>query len=311
MTIDHNLMTADLLLGKLPEEQRVEMEQHFFADAALFDELLIAENELTDAYVAGRLASEDRVLFEQRFLLNPAQRRRAIFADALIKYASRESVGAAPARGGAMSTFWASLSSLVSIRPLALSFGAAAVVLVLTAVFLMVSRPGSVTDTDIARIQMPEAEAPTSAHTELKPSRAPETVNANVANTAPGQHKTEHQKAAAPPVRPATLVSTILLTIGSTRSASGAKVYTLPAKATGVRLRLAVEDRTYSSYVAVVETVEGKQIASQRASKNADGVSILLPASRLTKGDYIVTLKGAKNNGVSETVGEYSFTIDR
>ena len=310
MTIDHNLLTADMLLGKLPEEQRVEMEQRFFADQALFDELLMAENELTDAYVAGHLTADDRSRFEERFLINPVQRQRAIFADALIKYASREAASNSSERANTMGGIFASLSSIFSMRPLALSFGAAAaVVLVLTAVFLLVNRPGPVTDTDIARVQAPETAVPTAETKENQPPAANETVTVPNANHDAGSRNAPLPKVSTP-IRPATMVSTIFLTIGSTRGAAGTKAYNLPAKSTDVRLRLALEDSSFTYYTAVVETVEGRQIVSQRATKRGDSVTLLVPASHLTKGDYIVTLKGSKKNAVPQTIGEYSFTVN-
>ena len=310
MTNDRNAMTTDLLLGKLPEDRRVEMERQFFGDAELFDELLIAETELTDAYVTGKLAADDRELFEQRLLLSPVQRQRTVFASALLQYAAREAPAAVPTQSSLVSQFMGSLSTLFSAWSPAIALGAAAIVVLLGSVFILIDRSRGVADVDVARVQPPAAESPAS-NEQPSISEPPVQTPGEPSYSSSAPEKSVTSKPEMRPSGPMTIVSTILLSAGATRGAGGSKVYTIPAKTTDVRLRLELQDTGFSTYVAVVESVEGRQIASRKASSSGSIVTIQIPAAALKKGDYIVTLKGARPTGTYEPVADYTFTIDR
>lgn len=70
------------LLGKLPSEQSLALEERYFVDRSFFLHLEREENALISDYVAGRLSSGDRKRFEDRYLGNPllnekVQRARA------------------------------------------------------------------------------------------------------------------------------------------------------------------------------------------------------------------------------------------
>src|SRR6185312_11187358 len=71
------------LLGRLSQEQQAELESAFMSDDAVFEELLVVENELRDAYDRGELSGADRRDFEQRLLRTPRQRKAQQFAQAL------------------------------------------------------------------------------------------------------------------------------------------------------------------------------------------------------------------------------------
>ena len=83
---DQEKLAEAFLLGKLAENEREDVERDFFAKPDVFENLLIAENSLTDAYVTSRMAEEDRRLFESRLLINPVQRQRAAFAEFLLDF---------------------------------------------------------------------------------------------------------------------------------------------------------------------------------------------------------------------------------
>src|SRR5215831_10260978 len=82
--VDEILLT-NYLLGKLSEEEAVQLEDRAFADAAYRGELEAAEADLIDAYVRGDLTQSDRREFERRFLTSPGRRGKVEFAVALAR----------------------------------------------------------------------------------------------------------------------------------------------------------------------------------------------------------------------------------
>ncbi len=72
----------------MTEEETIKIEKDFFGENKHFEDILIAENDLIDAYVKGELSPEDKKRFESRLLLNPKQHQRVDFAQTLIKHAS-------------------------------------------------------------------------------------------------------------------------------------------------------------------------------------------------------------------------------
>ena len=73
-TVTDDLMTR-YLLGDISDEERVRLEEHYFVDDGVFEQLSAFEDELIDDYVRGELAEPRRKQFELYFL-NSAERRR-------------------------------------------------------------------------------------------------------------------------------------------------------------------------------------------------------------------------------------------
>src|SRR5271163_942535 len=65
------------LLHQMPEPERLDFAERWFADRELSEQLSIAESELLDAYVRGELPRERRAQVE-RFLLNSDEQRRKL-----------------------------------------------------------------------------------------------------------------------------------------------------------------------------------------------------------------------------------------
>ena len=78
------------LLGELTESEQEVLEQQYFNDRALFEEVVHVENELADKYARGLLAPATRDRFEKHYLDHPRRRERARFAEALATRIDRE-----------------------------------------------------------------------------------------------------------------------------------------------------------------------------------------------------------------------------
>ena len=80
------------LLGKLPESQRVPLEQRLLIDSNFFDELLTTEDDLVDEYLSGKLNTEDRELFESHFSKSDEHQRKIQFGNGFLQYLNLEKV---------------------------------------------------------------------------------------------------------------------------------------------------------------------------------------------------------------------------
>lgn len=76
------------LLGELPEEEMLKLEESYFLDEGAFDNLQAAERELIDRYLEGRLSRRERNKFETFFLSSPARKEKLRFAKNFRRYLS-------------------------------------------------------------------------------------------------------------------------------------------------------------------------------------------------------------------------------
>ena len=72
------------LLGRLSDEEQVELEERYMEEDELHEELQATADDLIHAYLAGGLASEDRERFETYFLASPRRRQRLAFVRGLL-----------------------------------------------------------------------------------------------------------------------------------------------------------------------------------------------------------------------------------
>src|SRR5256885_702219 len=85
-------LIAQYLLGELPEEQQIEIEDRAFQDKEYLAAITAVENDLIDEYVRQELSDAERRKFEARFLVSAERRKRVQFAKALAKVAAPEAV---------------------------------------------------------------------------------------------------------------------------------------------------------------------------------------------------------------------------
>ena len=101
----------EYLLGVLPEEESSRLEERYFADDKLFEEIELQEDELIDAYIREGLSNSDRKLFEQRMNRSKQLRDRVAFARVLLqKTAKPVQVAPTPWWKSLKALFWGSAS---------------------------------------------------------------------------------------------------------------------------------------------------------------------------------------------------------
>ena len=106
-----DVLLLNYLLGKLSEEEQVQVEDRAFADAGYRGVLEAAEADLIDGYVRGELSQSDRREFARRFLTSPQRRSKVEFARVFARVAAeaRASQPLVPARLSA----WQALLGMV------------------------------------------------------------------------------------------------------------------------------------------------------------------------------------------------------
>jgi hypothetical protein len=286
-----------LLEGASPEE-RADLENRYFSDASLFEELTETENDLIDSYVRGELSDFDRQEFERRYLRPPQRRARVQFASALAEI-SREPRQVVSFQ---RSSFWQSLRFLFSHSSPKLRWGlaASAVAMVLAIGWLKTTSDRSL------RASLPSPQSGT--HQSLS-TPTPQAIQAPSGQNAGG---TEIARTETPELAEFTMK----LTPGISRSIGGteARAFAVPPKASWIKLRLALDNDDHPAYVAVVETAEGNVIQRIGGLKSqlsgGNKVVDLRISSRLIQADdYVVKLSGTLvgTKGGEEEVDVYSF----
>ena len=77
------------LLGTLDGERRTQFEERILFEPSVYEELLVAEEELIDQYLAGDLSTVEREQFESHFLITAERQKNLRFGKLLRKYLDR------------------------------------------------------------------------------------------------------------------------------------------------------------------------------------------------------------------------------
>jgi anti-sigma factor RsiW len=290
---DSEKLMIRYLLGDVPEDEQIRIEERFFTDDEYFEQLLALEDDLIDDYVNGELTDREREQFEEYFLAPPTRRQRVEFAKTFMRAASLPALAEIAMPGEArpepvpwwrnVMVFWRAQSLL---RRFAL---AASVVLVLGGSWLIVN-------TMRLRNQVEQLQA---------------------------EEFQRYVQFARMPAPPRDSLAFALFP-GRTRDIEGTNRFVIPQDVDSVQLRLylpAVAARVSdppSRYRAVVRTAEGNEVWSrdglkaQRTGLREEAIVILdLPTRILPEGDYIITLSRRSASGDFEDVGSYQFSVVR
>lgn len=310
------------LLGELSEGEQSALEAQYFADPRAFDEMTRAETALVDDYVRGRLSADIRRRFEQTYLADARRRDRVRFAEAL---AARVDQAAAAPSGQderrplteereSGSGWWSWLGMPWGSKP-ALGFAVATLLIVSTGIWLAI-------DSSRGRQQAP----PLDVRREEPERRTPEADATEQARA--GQTETEPLAPAADQPLPQTLptperprapsIVTLVLAVNlGERGQDDSRPPTLviPPGTSEVRLQLRLREQDYASYRVVLRAIGGPEILRradiQPRAEGADAVLTLsVPASRFTIGDYMLTLQGAAGGDRFDDLSQSIFRVE-
>jgi hypothetical protein len=283
------------LLGLLPENDAARLEESYFTDPTLADEVAAAEDDLLDDYVRGQLSSEERRSFETHYLASSEHRDRVRLAEAF-HTAHAEGLRAAggPVQMGITALPWSKRPSRVlGVLPREARWLAAAAALVLVIVWSLRAFVFERGVNDIPR----QAESGTSPRQDqpAPPASPPQPLSPTESS---------------PPVPPRR--ATFVLAQVLTRSNVVRGTFDVPAGVDEIELQFP-RDLTISPEALVeIQTPDERLIwrgAVDRGSPaSVEAARTVVPQAALPSGDYLVLVRAAAAGDVS---ARYSMRIAR
>jgi len=305
------------LLGALSEADERLIEERYALDLDFPDLVNAVEDELVDAYVCNRLSPTQREQFEIFFLASSDNRDNVAFTQALwrnIQESARTAVQiTSPPTSRTTGPSWASFASRFAL--------AALVVMAMgVGLWLLVRARRPQTDVDQSTYQVPtaesrskQAEAPGNTSSETQPviNKSREEIGQNSNQQAPRPYEPKrHGKTLERPI-----VASFVLSPGVTRSSGDINRIEIPRIAGLVQLKLGIDSMTrYSTYQVSLQRSGGEEIWIKRIrndrSKARRSITLKLPVTLLTTGEYLLTITGTTPSGESEVVGDYPFMAE-
>ena len=317
--LNNEKLIARYLLGDLPEEQQVAIEDRAFADKDYLALVTAVENDLIDEYVRQELSPTERQQFERQFLASAERRKRVEFAKALARGPER-TVVSETAKWSWRDSLYALISGLNPAAKIA--FAAVMLLLIVGGAWLL-------TATLRLRSQLTQLQAQNQARqNELQQQveaerRRNEELNARLTQEQQQREQSEEslQKlsetgdATNPP--PRSVIAALTLLPGLSRGGGDKASLVMPEDARLVRLQIGIDpNEPYKTFAVELRTAAGRQVWTRenltaRTRGKARAVSLTLPSSVLKSGDYELRLSGRREGGESEDVGFYYFDVKK
>jgi hypothetical protein len=323
---DNDARLFRYLLGDLPEEEQVEIEDRAFEDQQYSRSIVAAEADLIDAYIHGQLNEADRGRFAQRFLQSAERRRKVEFARALAQLAPEfktvtvQRTSTAPegkfSLGSSLAAFMRGLAPITRF-----AFAAGVVLMVAGAFWLafesvkLRSQLRAALETrrsseDALQLQIDDArtradELAAQLHREQEMRQTNERLLEEIEQPHEGAEK-------APPA-----IISMVLPSGVPRGSNARRKVVLQQETRLLRMQLDIEPADeYGSFRAELRDEAGAEVWSvdhltSRAAKGAKVVVLNLPAKLLKSGEYELKLAGNSTGGEASTLGYYYFVVVR
>ncbi len=322
--LNNEKLIARYLLGDLPEEQQVEIEDRAFADKEYLALVTAVENDLVDEYVRRELSETDRRKFESRFLASAERRKRVEFAKAF----ARVPAAAVPERTViSQPAKWTWRDSLyaffVGLNP-AVKFAMVGVVL-----FFLMDGVWLLAETMRLRNQLTQMQTQNQTRqNELQQQVEAERRRNEELNAQLSQEKQQREQSdeslrqlsetadeTTPAPRP--VIASLVLLPGLSRGGSKKSSLVLAGDTRLVRLQIGIDpDEPYKAFAVDLRTSSGRQVWTRenltaRTRSRARAITVTLPASALKPGDYELRLSAREEGGVTEDIGFYYFNVTK
>ena len=310
---DSDQILIRYLLGELSDAESSALEQEYFADRLLFDRVVAAESELVDDYARGSLAPARRDRFQNYYLAHPERLERAKFAQAL--KTRLDQVQQITASTDRPESWWRRFLSGMAGSRLAWGLAAAVLLLVIGGVWFAIETRRL--NQELARNES-ERGRQQQRERELEQQVSGERARADqLASELERLRETQQSAGPTPTPRNPSAYATLILAIGGVRGAETGppgKIVLAPGTEKAL-IQLNLRDNDYSKYSVVIQSADGKQIFKrdglQSRNKSHVILSVIVPASKLSNGDYILTLKGITSSGEVEDVSKSLFRVER
>lgn len=302
------------LLGELPLEEQVLLEQRLFLESEYAEMAQAVEDDLVDEYLHDDLSGGERKKFEDHFLGQPEHRADLRIAQALEKYMTSEVV-VEPRKGTVLTSIRQLPSLLVSlVTPRrAVSAALATSLLIVFSVItwnaFKPTRPGS------GELLQAKDQQPANTPSVSQPSPSPAFVNGNKEqDVKPGPPEKDRGNQAVQQ-RPPTAIATFqILPGGLARSGGRPNAVRISPDTKTVVLILPLDfAEQYPNYhYELIGDGPVSQGDLKPAANSAEpAVSIALPAKLLNRDLYEITMRGIAADGRSSAPSSYYFKVER
>jgi hypothetical protein len=324
-------LIAQYLLGELPEEQQVEIEDRAFSDREFIASITAVENDLIDEYVREEMTTTDRRRFEARFLNSESRRKRIEFAKGLAHLLSETRVTERDTRtvSGRRATWGDALAAIFQgLNP------AGRIALATAALLVIVGGAWLITQTLTLRSQLNRLQAQQNAQQNAHQDER-QTLEQQVqserrrSEELAAQLNQEKQQRAQSDESlrrlsetvnkqseaPRSIIASLMLLPGISRGATTQPKLILPPNASVARLQIGIEpEENYKSFGVDLRTTGGRPVWTRdrltaRSSRGGRSIRLTLPATALLPGEYELRLKGVPDTGPTEDVGFYYFQV--
>ncbi len=309
------------LLGDLPEAEQFAIEQAFFADSEIFEQMWEIENRLVDGYVRGGLTTADKNLFEQNYLASPVHRERVAFARTLVQVTdSGTQTGKAPTKTEPSTSRWQSF--FASFKGIQWRWAMAVVFLLLAVGGAWLLSERARLREQISQLQQQRASEQQRAE-ELEREMLSERQQNDKLAAEVERLQEETQNAEKPVPTPPVqnerhaIVSFFLSPKMLMRSGGDPQPLKVAKEAEVVLFRMNAQEPATRNFQINVRSVEGTQIWSKASvkgrpqTKTGSSIAISIPANRLTTGDYILTLSAGDGANDAQEINRYFLRIIR
>ncbi|MCI0337298.1 MAG: zf-HC2 domain-containing protein [Acidobacteria bacterium] len=327
-------MIAQYLLGELSAEESGRLEERLFANEG-YEQLLVVEEELIEAYVRGELSARDRERFENHFLTSPARRERVEFTKTLFKALEEitidQTMGAAGAAGAAepasavgavgadlavpelgdSTSRWSAIfaSPRLSFPAWRVSLATAGLIVLIGGAWLLVENQRLRSQSEQLRADLAQARQ---QQDQLAEQRARNEQLAVELRNARDQLALSQTPSVQPAESPSSILAFLFTENNSSRGGGERRRLIIPRGAQQIQLQFQFpQTESYRGYLASLHTPEGDQITTSPAKLIAPArVALTLKTNLLRTNDYILTLKGLTAAKEVEEIADYQFTIE-
>ncbi|HEX2491100.1 MAG TPA: hypothetical protein VHR27_16940 [Blastocatellia bacterium] len=321
--IEDERLIRQYLLDELSEEGQAKVQDRLLCDREFFDRLVVEENELMDDYLRGALTRQREEKFESYFLASPERRQKLRFAKALKKRISEEALSKPRIEGSLRRKH---LFGLKGFSLPSFAAGAVAALIFVVGAWVAIENARLRRQIDNARA----AQAEWLERAQQSERRLSDEKQRNRELTQEIERERSHSlelereagrlKQAREAGRAGISGGFVSLALMPGLSREGdqsnqlANQLEIPQGTSRVRLELYPEKVGHKNYRAELRTREGRPIWSGNGLKlrktiSGDQVVVYLPAAILTKGDYVLMLRGVEGAEIQERAGTYYFRI--
>ncbi len=290
------------LLGDLPEETMVQVEDRAFSDPEYLRLIDAVEADLIDAYVHQQLQGAERRQFEEKFFASPERRKKVEFARAWAQVSGEAGVASTSAAAGERFETRRSWRDWFDFRGrLALPMGAALAAVILLGIISWQAVQSSNLRNRLGKLET-ERKDLQQQEQKLQSSLTAEHDRAEQLNE---QIQRGSQMG----------IVTLTLLPGIVRSETVRPLIMVPASAQLARLEIQLEPRDkYPQFRALLRGRHGDEILTrsnlhERQVKAGRAVVLEIPTEALSSGDYELTLGGMGPKSQWEDIGYYRFSV--